>query len=125
MISNVPMTFRITPLLRIFFVIYWKYFSILWMDSVREKTMALSSDWSWKSPKGIIPTPFLITPAILDVLGKDFVKLREEIEWGYTIPYMITGILDLHPRAGMKLRNSEDKDKYLGFYEKLTSEANV
>jgi 4-hydroxy 2-oxovalerate aldolase len=53
------------------------------------------------------------------------VKLREEIEWGYTIPYMITGILDLHPRAGMKLRNSEDKDEYLGFYEKLTSEANV
>jgi 4-hydroxy 2-oxovalerate aldolase len=38
---------------------------------------------------------------------------------------MITGILDLHPRAGMKLRNSEDKDEYLGFYEKLTSEANV
>ena len=58
-------------------------------------------------------------------LGKNFVKLREEIEWGYTIPYMITCILDLHPRAGMKLRNSEEKDEYLSFYEKLTSEANV
>jgi hypothetical protein len=25
----------------------------------------------------------------------------------------------------MKLRNSEEKDEYLGFYEKLTTEANV
>jgi 4-hydroxy 2-oxovalerate aldolase len=38
---------------------------------------------------------------------------------------MITGILDLHPRAAMKLRGSDKKDDYLGFYEKLTTEANV
>ena len=74
---------------------------------------------------GFLKNPKFNIRPILDVLGSDFVKLREEIEWGYTIPYMITGILDLHPRAGMKLRNSEDKDEYLNFYEKLTSEANV
>ena len=74
---------------------------------------------------GFLKNPKFNIRPILNVLGKDFVKLREEIEWGYTIPYMITGILDLHPRAGMKLRNSEDKDEYLRFYEKLTSEANV
>ncbi len=51
--------------------------------------------------------------------------MSSSIEWGYTIPYMITGILDLHPRAGMKLRKSDNKDDYLNFYEKLTSEANV
>lgn len=74
---------------------------------------------------GFLKNPkFNICP-ILEVLGNDFVKLREEIEWGYTIPYMITGTLDLHPRAAMKLRNSDNKDEYLGFYEKLTSEANV
>ncbi|GIS85399.1 MAG: hypothetical protein CM1200mP16_16990 [Nitrospina sp.] len=32
--------------------------------------------------------------AYIKYIRKDFVKLREEIEWGYTIPYMITGILD-------------------------------
>ena len=71
-----------------------------------------------KNPK------FNIKP-ILEVLEGDFVELRESVEWGYTIPYMIRGILDLHPRAAMKLRASEKKDDYLGFYEKLTSEANV
>ena len=74
---------------------------------------------------GFLKNPKFNIRPILEVLSKNFVKLREEIEWGYTIPYMITGILDLHPRAGMKLRNSEEKDEYLSFYEKLTSEANV
>ena len=74
---------------------------------------------------GFLKNPKFNIRPILEVLSKNFVKLREEIEWGYTIPYMITGILDLHPRAGMKLRNSEEKDEYLRFYEKLTSEANV
>jgi hypothetical protein len=32
---------------------------------------------------------------------------------------MITGILDLHPRSGMKLRKSESKDDYLGFFDSL------
>ena len=74
---------------------------------------------------GFLKNPKFDIRPILKVLESDFVELRENIEWGYTIPYMITGILDLHPRAGMKLRNSEKKDEYLDFYEKLTSEANV
>ncbi len=74
---------------------------------------------------GFLKNPKFDVRPILEVLESDFVKLRQEIEWGYTIPYMITGVLDLHPRAAMKLRQSEDKDNYLSFYEKLTSEANV
>jgi hypothetical protein len=34
-------------------------------------------------------------------------------------------VLDLHPRAAMKLRESDHKDDYLGFYDKLTTEANI
>ena len=74
---------------------------------------------------GFLKNPKFDIRPILEVLESDFVELRNSIEWGYTIPYMITGILDLHPRAGMKIRNSDQKDEYLNFYEKLTSEANV
>ncbi len=74
---------------------------------------------------GFLKNPKFDVRPILEVLESDFVKLQQEIEWGYTIPYMITGVLDLHPRAAMKLRQSDDKDNYLSFYEKLTSEANV
>lgn len=74
---------------------------------------------------GFLKNPKYDLRPILTILEKNFVSLRKEVEWGYTIPYMITGILDLHPRAGMKLRASEDKDRYLDFYDGLTNEANV
>jgi len=74
---------------------------------------------------GFLKNPKFDLRPILEVLEKDFVELREQIEWGYTIPYMITGVLDNHPRSAMALRNSENRDDYLGFYEKLTAESNV
>ena len=72
---------------------------------------------------GFLKNPKFDLRPILAILESDFVKLAQEIEWGYTIPYMITGILDLHPRAAMKMRRSEKKDAYLEFYEQLTNEA--
>jgi len=45
--------------------------------------------------------------------------LREKIEWGYIIPYAITGILHEHPRAAMALRKSAKKEDYKEFYENL------
>lgn len=58
---------------------------------------------------------------VLDVIQRFMIPMREKWEWGYLIPYMITGTLDEHPRTAMALRNSEDKDKYVEFYDKLTS----
>ncbi|MCH2390026.1 MAG: aldolase catalytic domain-containing protein [Nitrospinales bacterium] len=68
---------------------------------------------------GFLKNPKYDLRPILEILESHFVKLKDEIEWGYTIPYMITGILDLHPRAGMKLRKSDNKDDYLGFFDSL------
>jgi 4-hydroxy 2-oxovalerate aldolase len=45
--------------------------------------------------------------------------LRQQIEWGYIIPYMLTGILNEHPRTAIACRESADKDKYAEFYERL------
>lgn len=58
---------------------------------------------------------------VLEVIERRMVPLREKVEWGYIIPYMMTGILNEHPRIAMALRASEDKDKYAEFYDKLTS----
>ena len=51
--------------------------------------------------------------------------LQDEIEWGYTIPYMLTGILDVHTRAAMELSKTAQKNDFLSFYNKLTTEANI
>jgi 4-hydroxy 2-oxovalerate aldolase len=58
---------------------------------------------------------------ILEIIEKYMIPLREQVEWGYIIPYMVTGLLNEHPRTAMALRNSEDKDKFAEFYDKLTS----
>ncbi len=79
---------------------------------------------------GNCPTELLVTHLkntnyklrpILEVLEELLIPLREKEEWGYLIPYMITGTLDEHPRSAMALRASEDKDKAVDFYDKLTT----
>ncbi|HEY2494752.1 MAG TPA: aldolase catalytic domain-containing protein [Paenibacillus sp.] len=65
-------------------------------------------------------TPYKLRP-VLDVIERLMIPLREKEEWGYIMPYMITGSLDEHPRSAMALRASKDKDKSVDFYDKLTT----
>ena len=68
---------------------------------------------------GFLKNPKFDIRPILDIIGKEFIPLREKIEWGYIIPYAIAGMLNEHPRAAMALRNSEKKDNYREFYESI------
>ncbi|MDP2941237.1 MAG: aldolase catalytic domain-containing protein [Candidatus Omnitrophota bacterium] len=71
---------------------------------------------------GFLKNPKFDIRPILDVISQEFIPLREKIEWGYIIPYAITGILDEHPRAAMALRGSDKKENYREFYESLVGE---
>ncbi|MDH5671910.1 MAG: aldolase catalytic domain-containing protein [Myxococcales bacterium] len=54
---------------------------------------------------------------IYRVIQEQFVPLREEIEWGFNDIYGISGYLNQHPRAAMKLRaNPEERDRCYDFY---------
>lgn len=71
---------------------------------------------------GFLKNPKFDIRPVLDLISKEFITLREKIEWGYIIPYAITGILDEHPRAAMALRNSVKKENYREFYDSLVGE---
>ncbi len=58
---------------------------------------------------------------ILQVIQDVFVDLEKEIEWGYILPYMITGLLNEHPRVAIALRNSDRKDCCADFFRQLTT----
>ncbi len=47
------------------------------------------------------------------------IPMRKDIEWGYMIPYMITGMLNEHPRSAIAMRKTPDKEKYAEFYEDM------
>jgi 4-hydroxy 2-oxovalerate aldolase len=70
---------------------------------------------------GFLKNPKFDIRPVLDLISKEFVPLREKIEWGYIIPYAISGMLNEHPKAAMALRKSEKKENYKEFYESLMS----
>jgi 4-hydroxy 2-oxovalerate aldolase len=70
---------------------------------------------------GFLKNPKFDIRPILDLISKEFVPLREKIEWGYIIPYAISGMMNEHPRLAMALRKSEHKENYSEFYESLAN----
>lgn len=71
---------------------------------------------------GFLKNPKFDIRPVLDLISSEFIPLREKMEWGYIIPYAITGILDEHPRAAIALRESAKKENYREFYESLVGE---
>jgi 4-hydroxy 2-oxovalerate aldolase len=70
---------------------------------------------------GFLKNPKFDLRPILEVISREFLPLREKIEWGYLIPYAITGMFNEHPRAAMALRKTKDKDKYREFFESMAA----
>jgi 4-hydroxy 2-oxovalerate aldolase len=56
---------------------------------------------------------------ILDLISREFIPMRKTMEWGYIIPYAITGMLNEHPRKAMELRKGDNRDDYGMFYDSL------
>ena len=70
---------------------------------------------------GFLKNPKFDIRPLLDLISKELIPLRDQIEWGYIIPYAISGMMNIHPRAAMALRNSEQKENYREFFESLVN----
>jgi len=68
---------------------------------------------------GFLKNPKFKIEPILKVIQDYMIPMREELEWGYMIPYAITGSLNQHPRAAIAVRQTENKDKYVEFYSDI------
>ncbi|GGD47025.1 hypothetical protein GCM10012288_21580 [Malaciobacter pacificus] len=70
---------------------------------------------------GFLKNPkYKLTP-VLKFIENYIVDLEKELDWGYSVPYMITGKLNEHPRPAMKARDEKDT-KYVDFYNRMTEE---
>ena len=68
---------------------------------------------------GFLKNPKYQLMPVLKFIEEFIVPLEKELDWGYSIPYMLTGKLNEHPRAAMKARDEKDT-KYREFYKTLT-----
>ncbi len=70
---------------------------------------------------GFLKNPKFDLRPILRFVQETMFPLSQELDWGYSIPYMITGHYNEHPRSAIALRSSDRKDDYLGFFDEIAS----
>jgi len=70
---------------------------------------------------GFLKNPKYKLMPVLKFIEEFIIPLEKELDWGYSIPYMLTGQLNEHPRAAMKARDDKDT-KYREFYRTLLAE---
>jgi 4-hydroxy 2-oxovalerate aldolase len=74
---------------------------------------------------GFLKNPKFRLEPILKVIEDYMIPMRNELEWGYLIPFMITGILNSRSEPAAKMRKTKNKDKYAEFYNELLSASDV
>ncbi len=67
---------------------------------------------------GFLKNPKYKIQPLLKFIQDEIVPLEKELDWGYSIPYMITGQLNEHPRSAMKAR-AEGDTQFVKFYNSL------
>jgi len=71
---------------------------------------------------GFLKNPKFHIRPILQCIQDHLVPLQEKIPWGYDIPYMITGQLNIHPRTAMAFMDGDDRKDFVGFYDSIIEE---
>ena len=70
---------------------------------------------------GFLKNPKYKMMPVLKFIEEFIVPLEKELDWGYSIPYMLTGQLNEHPRTAMKAREENDTN-YRDLYRNLLNE---
>lgn len=71
---------------------------------------------------GFLKNPKFHVRPILKCIQEDLRPLKNDLKWGYEVPYMITGQLNQHPRSAMKFMAQPDNTDYVAFYDSMVEE---
>lgn len=71
---------------------------------------------------GFLHNPKFRVRPVLKCCEEVFVPLSKKVDWGYSIPYALTGQMNQHPKAAIKMRASSNPDAYVAFYDQLVEE---
>jgi 4-hydroxy 2-oxovalerate aldolase len=58
---------------------------------------------------------------VLECVQQHIEPLRNSLIWGFDPAYMMTGILNQHPRAAIGFNSSEDRGNLVKFYDQFIS----
>ncbi|HPA18015.1 MAG TPA: aldolase catalytic domain-containing protein [Verrucomicrobiae bacterium] len=67
---------------------------------------------------GFLHNPKYKLRPVLDCVENHIEPMRKSLKWGFDLPYLITGLLNRHPRSAMKFNEAEVRGDILDFYDK-------
>jgi 4-hydroxy 2-oxovalerate aldolase len=68
---------------------------------------------------GFLHNPKYRLRPVLQCIQEHIEPMRAELRWGFGIPYMITGMLNEHPRAAMAFNSGESKGDLVKFWDSI------
>ncbi len=71
---------------------------------------------------GFLRNPKFKLRPILKLLQEYIEPMRKTVEWGPLVPYNITGQLNQHPRAAIKMLAGEKRESYVEFYDSCVTD---
>ena len=69
-----------------------------------------------------LKNPKFNTRPLIQCIEEEIIPLSKKIDWGYSVPYMVTGVLNQHPRTAIAHMESENKEKITSFYDTASCE---
>ena len=72
-----------------------------------------------------LKNPKFKTRPLIECIEKEIFTWAKKIDWGYSVPYMISGVLNQHPRTAMALMESEDKEKITDFFDSMSTATEI
>ncbi len=71
---------------------------------------------------GFLHNPKFRLRPILQCIQHHIEPLREKLMWGFDTPYMLTGLLNQHPRAAMQFNAGADRGDIIKFFDLISEE---
>jgi 4-hydroxy 2-oxovalerate aldolase len=71
---------------------------------------------------GFLHNPKFHIKPILQCIQQHIEPLREKLMWGFDTSYMLTGLLNQHPRAAMNFNASKDRGNIVKFFDLISEE---
>ena len=75
---------------------------------------------------GFLHNPKYELRPVLDCVQNHIEPMRAKLLWGYDLPYLLTGLLNQHPRVAIKFKEAElkgEKGDILKFHDTVTDQA--
>ena len=93
-----------------------------WLDATYNSMGRGAGNCAMENLLGLLRNPKYNIYPVLQFIEKHMLKLKEEgVVWGYDLQYLITGLLNQHPRAAITF-TKEKRSDYTTFYTEISGQ---